>query len=630
MSQDRTHGYDIVLELSDQVVNDLLPVEPFPPQRGARIDMPIGPARLTGEPEIFFPVEPTARLLQFDLSIPDGLAISTPFSLGNVVVSWPGREPQAVGINGTLRVLNPISAYTDDLGRRCLGLDFSAMPIEHVSVDVTSATPSLPELPAERFLQQLLHAFLQNTVRRLTLFGVRLPDNDDPLTPDDFDVRVVTEDCVALLISTTTARTRDRNAFTRSEIPPGANATILVSSYTLLWHVACPGIMQYLGLEGNTEDYFDYSDGAVRLRTSTSLSHLVDHPLVDEVRLETLRIVTEEGSIRCETTMRASGFGYHASARLIGSLNVRTTDDGEVLVDSEVHAADVDLVVYPWVWLLIVLGIALVPTIGGIVGLLLPVLAALVDPIVELLAHRFIDVSATAQLPHLLPVVINSVVLDDLQLSGRAVTPERRRLRGPTLWLEGEIEVTGTGHGGGRTWEVVPGVTATSFSVTRAHRVRYRAETDRMMFPVAFEWWLDDHTLSGEGTVDMGPIRVRYAVERHHCELFLATGDSLTATLYVRGIAANGVVLTDEVLLDIEGVTEIRSFHGVELIEGPSVLGIINALTAGGLDLPSRTAGAHERLHEEARTRSRPSLISEQKTALMTGMGIDLPPETFH
>ena len=180
----------------------------------------------------------------------------------------------------------------------------------------------------------------------------------------------------------------DRSAFAESDIPPGADTTVMISSRTLLLHLACPEILAYLRLDGEPNDYFDYSAGTLQLRDPVSVSHLIDHVLVDSVTLNSMRITAGEGRIDCDAGMRTEGFGYEASARLTGYLEFRVTEDGALLLEYHAGVADVDLLVYPWVWILVALGIALVPAVGGLVALVLPVLPAIIDPIAELIARH--------------------------------------------------------------------------------------------------------------------------------------------------------------------------------------------------------------------------------------------------
>lgn len=621
MSQDRTHGFDAVVEFNERVANDLLPEEILPPVRLAPIDVNIGGYRLTGEPEIFFPRDPAADVLAFNTTVPDGISLTIPFSAGNMTATGTDGVPHDAAINGAVGIVHSVTAYTDDAGQRCLGMDFSTLSASHVQVDITDMTLPFPRGAAETILAALVHAYLRDTVQRFSVYAVDVPENGEPYLPDDFDARVINDDCAALLISTTPDTTGDRNAFTHSDIPAGADTTVMISSRTLLLHVAAPEILGYLDLDGEPSEYFDYAGGVLQLRSPVSVSHLVDNILVDSITLTSMRLAAGEGRIDCDAAMSVRGFGYEASATLGGHLDFEMSEDGALTFTYRAGIADVDLRVYPWVWILIALGIALVPTIGGLIGLILPVLPAIIDPIADRIARR-IGVGGVESIPLDLPVEIDSVVLDDLQFSGRAVTPARAPTRGPDLWLTGEAVVTGTESGGGWSREIIPGVTETGLVIKKAHRVRYRADSERMMFPIAYQWDLDGVSISGEGVIDAGDASVRYQASGRRCELFPDSGESLTARLGVIATAANGVALDAAVDLELEGSTEMRGFHGVELLEGPSLLQVLGALSADP-ELAVRP------FPEEAIVQSRSTVISQNRSALLAGMGFDFPPAAF-
>jgi hypothetical protein len=621
MSQDRTHGYDAVVEFNERVANDLLPDEVFPPVRFPPVDTNVGDLRLTGEPEVFFLRDPSVDVLAFDSSVPDGVSISMPFSAGNMTATGRDGVPRDAAINGTVRIVHAVGAYNDDVGRRCLGMDFSTLPANRVRVDISEMTLPGPEGLMETILGTMLHNYLKDTVQRLEIYAVDVPDNDEPYLPDDFDVRVINDDCAALLISTTPETVGDRSAFSESDIPHGADTTVMISSCTLLLYIACPEILAHLHLDGEPDDYFNYSTGVLQLRDPVSISHLIDHALVDSVMLNSMRITAGMGRVDCEAGMRVEGFGYEASARVTGYLQFDVTDDGALRLEYHAGVADVDLYVYPWVWILMALGIALLPAIGGLVALVLPVLPAIIDPIAELIA-RHIGTGGVESISLGLPIEIDSVVLDDLQFSGRTLTPARRHSPAPRLWLIGGAEETSAAIGGMHERTIIPGVTETRAVISKAHHATYRAESEHMLFPIRYDWSLDDRAISGEGIVTIRDASVRYLVDGRKCELFLDTGESLRAVLRVLGTAANGVSIIDTVSIALEGTTEIRSFHGVELLEGPSVLQVLGVFSADPefLETP---------FPEEAIMPSRSSVISQQRAALKVGMGVELPPGTF-
>ena len=305
MSQNRTHGYDLVMEVNNQVMNDHLPTEVFPEEERTE-EFDFEGVHGSVHYQIHFPVGPTTDVLHFDTSIPNGVVVTTRFSLDIVDLDIDSGSSNLRGsVDGNISIHHPIVAYDGSIG-----FDFSGIPLDHIRVDVidSSGVP-LPEGTQEELLARLLQTHLQTNVGRMALLTVPLVPNADPMLPDELDVRVINDDCAALLVSTCSETVGDPDAFTSSDIPPSANSALIISNYTLLHHIICPYLLDALSLGGAVDEYFSYSDGQSELLHPTSLSHLVDHALVDRITLEDIQIPIEDNSLHAQASVSVRGFG---------------------------------------------------------------------------------------------------------------------------------------------------------------------------------------------------------------------------------------------------------------------------------------------------------------------------------
>lgn len=623
MSDNRTYGYDVVLELNDQVINDLLPVEPFPPVIGGN-EFDIGGNRISIDYEIYFPSDPAVDILYFDTSIPDGVVVTTPFSL-NITDLDIGSSLRNIegAVNGVFSIHHPLVVYENEVGNHCIGFDFTDIPVDHIDVDVTELTDiPLGEELVENTLQYLIQAHLQHSVQYLSILCLPLSPDANPLTPDDIDVRVVTDECLALLVSTTSATTGNRDAFTSSEIPTGANSVLMVSNFTLLQHLICPFLMNTLNLEGETNDYFTYSEGTSELITPTALTDLVEHSLVDRITLESMQISIVDNTLSTTATLSMEGFGYMATARLAGQVHVSMDDDGYLVLSYSAEIADVDLYIYPWVWVLVALGVTVVPTLAGIVAVILPILAGLVNPILDSIASRF-SISGEYSFPPF-PLQIDAIILDDLMYSGRAITPPREPASGPQLSIESNVEVLDSSISDIDEIPILGPAGMTKITISSSHVGRYAARPSRMLFPITYCWRLDDIELSGNGTVNADGAMVHYTVDGDYCELKLDSGDSLHAELWVDAEASDEMKLSAFIPVDLEGSTVIGSEHGAHIIAGGHWMGIHESLKASD-ELPIEGAVSPYAASVSYTTKPGRNTAYELQIALNKGMGYDFP-----
>ena len=617
MAGDRTHGYGMVLELTEQVLNDLLPAEPFPPVSDHFEDHG---QRVSFDYDLFFPPAGPAGLVQLDTSIPDGILISTPFSLDIPDLDFePGPRNLQASCSGTISVRHPLTAY-DDGTVRCVGFDFGLLPPEAVTVDVTQLTGAAGhEGTVERGLASLVQRHLQRNVGRLTVFRVPLEEGGGPLGITGVDVRVINEDCVALLFSTRVDPTGNRLAFTRSDIAAGDNTVLIVSARTLLMGLVGPALMSSFSISGTVDLNFGYDNGTLSLRRPADISHLVDEPAVDRVTLEALEMTIGANGLDGTATLDVRGFGYRANGSLVFRVEIVTGDDGAVRVDYRLEANHVHLIIMPYVWLLLLLGIGLLPTLAGIVAIVLPVLPWIITPVLEALFDRL---SMTGTLPT--SIRFNSIVLDDLNLGGRAVVPPSAPPPPPALWLEGAVTATDAKVSDVEVLRVTGPASISWTTVIASHEGVYTARSSRMVFPLRYEWMLDGHPIVGGGRTEIGGVAIQHQIDDRTCTLALAIGDSFDGVLQVRATAADGMVRLADERVRIEGTQVAVGWHNVQVIAGPlaalevSLPGIADA----PIDWPTPPAAAGQTVVSRRINRA-----DEQRRALKAGTGYDFPIE---
>jgi hypothetical protein len=137
-----------------------------------------------------------------------------------------------------------------------------------------------------------------------------------------------------------------------------------------------------------------------------------------------------------------------------------------------------------------------------------------------------------------------------------------------------------------------------------------------MLVPIDCEWSLEGNDLSGDGTVDIQGVSVRYQVDGRLCQLWLEEGDSLErAELRVNATDRGGNTSSDYKLIDAEGTSSSRIIIGGELLEGPSALGFLYMWREARSLVPD--------IIEEPPDWS--AIAGELSTALKIGTDIDLP-----
>jgi hypothetical protein len=263
--------------------------------------------------------------------------------------------------------------------------------------------------------------------------------------------------------------------------------------------------------------------------------------------------------------------------------------------------------------------------LSPLLAILTPLLPTLLSPLVSSLTDRLTTAIAAAirefeesiivDVPPL-PIDIDRIELDDLTYAGQLTLPERWDPPTPSVRIEGEMEANDATQAGMDMGQIAGVVWEMRTTYSRSHHGRFSAETRNMLFPIDCEWSLEGNDLSGDGTVDIQGVSVRYQVDGRLCQLWLEEGDSLErAELRVNATDRGGNTSSDYKLIDAEGTSSSRIIIGGELLEGPSALGFLYMWREARSLVPD--------IIEEPPDWS--AIAGELSTALKIGTDIDLP-----
>lgn len=607
MPDDRTFGYDLILELSDAAVSAL--ITPLESCVGS-IDQGFDGYHVTAD----FEINPTSTTLEFVPPINATAVVEFDLNVSNHNLAnlFPGVSilEHDIGLTGVhLRVTHPIGVFTVG-GRDILGMDFRSV-VPHIEVNLAGALGPGATAAVEAAAAVLVQILLQDYMGYLgTAVPLPLHSGDtDPWTLESCDVRVVTEHCLAILLTTMPGRTVNPDAYTACNLRSGENATVLTSNRWLLQDLACPAVADFLAMTGDINTLFTYDDEHVQseLITPQRVDHLIDRALleyvpvealhglsadtayntlqglVDRVTLQDLRLYVAGGYLGMDGQIRATGVsdGLRATVDFEARGTVSMTRDGDIEILPDVRRTSVKIEVAWWVAVGIFFAALLSPTVLIATVCLAPLVSRLADRIVTAIANALrgleigLENPVTFDIPPL-PIQIDRIVLDDLTYGGQVVVeppppPE------PSAWIVGEMEVDEVTSAGVQFNPIAGIVHEVRTTYRLSHVGRFRVEAREMRNPLACRWNLDGQVLDGTGSVEIDDVWVQYTVDGRLCELRLEEGDSLDAILCVEVTGAEvtgamGAFVSHCIRVEAEGTDASSVWVGVELLHGPSLL----------------------------------------------------------
>jgi len=425
MAQDRTSGFDMLVQISEQELNSQLAAAflgggVFPPSMSIPFDL----GGATGTADLNF----QAPTLDLDRPRPQ-IGLTIPFANSQLRLTAPAAITIAP-LSGTIVIVDAMEMVTEGSAQAAV-LDFtSGAPIVTMDFDAASEARLAPLLAAagmtitqaENATAGILLAQLQTAIRRLLLTPfIPVVDDADPTTIFDIDVTTVNDataadrDCLVFGVRMTNESGGNIDNVVTNLIPPGSPSVLMLSNFWLLAKVMRPRVATALG--GTVAD-FD---------TPLRLNHTIPAP-GGRGSLTNLEAFVEGNRIRVNGRATASGTGWSAVSNFTVFVSISIDSTGSIVIATTTPNVDTDVDLEWWVWLV---GLGLGALFGGIVGVVVAaVVLAIAESVVEGVANGLIASGISGALgsfaaiplgPIGSGIAMTSVVLDDLELRGTIV-----------------------------------------------------------------------------------------------------------------------------------------------------------------------------------------------------------------
>jgi hypothetical protein len=591
MAHYRANGYDLVLELHEDVVAGLL-VGDLPAGLLTSCSGAIQDDSITG---LYSFIRRPGCSTSLDTAIEDGIHLDIPFHMSVAIESpedWPdtGNFTGQVGVTARLTVNQPTAMTT------CLAIDFSSLERDQVAIERLDALDvdwARLESEVRNLIEEHVYACLlgHDSVNLLPTVPID-PDNDgsDPFTPTRADSRVIRDGAtrsVAVLFPTQPDVPDNLDAFTSTVLGPADQAVAIVGNELLLRRFIGARVLENLELYDPAADSIDvlhglleYHDNRVTLvDPPVFASHLLDEWWASGVELRVLDIEIDE---REHLDMRTEIFvgGPLAVARATIHLSGEVEVVSATQITVHLHLAEPEVDIGPTL-LAFMMGGVLAFIVFAFNNLVSRLLFAMIDDVFddctlvgltewpEEPQPVDIDCNWFPTLP--IPLLVDDVVLDDCVVIGRPDLPDvDPAWPQPRVEIVGDWEVTNAEFGNFRTYPIPRGTYGIGFEYREGHRGEFRAiPSGPVEFPIDYAWCLGGHDLNEEGSVTIGETTVSYTTDDDRCELVLETGDSLRSELCVSALDHRGVELYAQRYIDIVGSEPHRIHWGVEKLEGP-------------------------------------------------------------
>jgi len=594
MAHYRANGYDLVLELHEDVVARLLvgdlPAGLLTSCSGAILDDSI-----TGRYS-FSRRDEEECSTSLDTANEDGIHLNIPFHMSVAIESpedWPdtGNFTGQVGVTARLTVNQPTAMTT------CLAIDFSSLDRDQVAIERLDAL-DVDWAPLESEVRNLIEEHVcaclldHDSINLLPTTVPIDPDNDgsDPFTPTRADSRVIRDGeirSVAVLLPTQLGVLDNRDAFTSTVLGPGDQAVAIVGNELLLRRFIGARVLENLELYDPAVDsidvlhgILDFHDNRVTLAAPpVDASHLLDEWWASGVELRVLNIEIDESEhLDMQIEIFVGGPLVAARANLHLSGEIEVVSPTQITVHLHLDEPEVDigptLVAF-------MMGGVLAFIVFAFNNLVSRLLFAMIDDVFddctlvgltewpEEPQPVDIDCNWFPTLP--IPLLVDDVVLDDCAVVGRpdfpGVDPDWPR---PRVEIVGDWEATDGEFGGTRTYTLPRGTFGIGFEYREGHHGEFRAiPFGPVAFPIDYAWCLGGHSLIESGSVTIGGTTVSYTTDDDRCELTLNVGEFLRSELCVSALDNRGVELYASRSIDIVGVEPYRVLWGVEKLEGP-------------------------------------------------------------
>ncbi|GAB2813883.1 hypothetical protein [Ferruginibacter profundus] len=419
MAQDRTSGYDMLVQISEAEINNQLATAFLAGSIiPASMSVPVNSGGLVGNAALNF------RTPVADLDRPrPKMGITIPFVNSQLALTAPAPVTIAP-VSGTITIVDDIQVL-DEVTTQTVVMDFnSGAPNVSVAFDAASqallapflAIAGMTLLQAQNLVAGMVLQELQNNLHQIELSPpIPVSDDTNPTTVFDIDVTTINDtsaadrDCIVLGIKMASDSGGNINTATTNFIPAGSQSLVMMSNFWLLARVMRPRVASALGLAVSDLD------------TPLRLNRNVPAP-GGRGTLTRLEARIDGNRIRVDGRATDSGTGWSAESNFFFFIDI-SLSGGALNITATTPDVDTDVDLEWWVWLT-TLGLG-----GLFFGIAGVIVSAIVLAIVEAVAEGIVDnlisdgisgsLGAIPSIP-LGPIgsglTMTSVLLDDLEL----------------------------------------------------------------------------------------------------------------------------------------------------------------------------------------------------------------------
>ncbi|UVI32902.1 hypothetical protein [Paenibacillus spongiae] len=418
MALDRTSGFDMLVQISEEELNNQLETAflaggLFP----SSMRMPINLNGIVGTANLNFNT-PVADLDR----PPTQMGLTVPFADSQLQITAPVAltlEP----LGGIITIVDNIEMIAT-MGNRIAALDFNnGAPIVTLEFDAASqailapalATAGLTLLQTQNMMAGTVVQQLQTAIRRIDLTPpIPVVDDSNPTTIFSIEVTTVNDttaidrDCITFGIRMANDSGGNIGGVTSSFIPAGSQSLVMMSNFWLLAKVLRPRVAEALNRPVTDFD------------TPFRLNRHIPAP-GGRGTLTKLEARVEGNRVRVDCQVMASGTGWSAVSNITFFVDI-ALGNGSITITASTPSVDTDIDIEWWVWLV---SLGLGDLFGGIIG---AIVAAIVLSILETLGEGIANhlIAGVISAPYNLPAIplgpigggitLNSVILDDLEL----------------------------------------------------------------------------------------------------------------------------------------------------------------------------------------------------------------------
>ena len=346
MAQDRTAGYDMLVQISESEINNQLATaflsgSVFPPSMMVQLST----ADFTGNVTFIFQT-PIADL---DRSRPK-MGITIPFANSQLIVTAPAAltiEP----LNGSITIVDDIQVIAEGRAQTVV-MDFNeGAPSTTIIFDGPSqallapllAAAGLSQDQAQNQISSMILDELRTTLQRIDLSAsIPVFDDTDPSTVFNIDVTTINDssgadrDCIAMGIKMANDSGGNINQVVTNFIPAGSQSLVMMSNFWLLARVIRPMLADSLGL--SVSDF----DTPLRLNKNVSAPG-------GQGTLTRLEAIVDGNRIRVDGRAKDSGTGWSAVADFYFFIDISLSGGAmTITATTPIVKTHVDLAWYVW------------------------------------------------------------------------------------------------------------------------------------------------------------------------------------------------------------------------------------------------------------------------------------------